>query len=262
MTTTVCDLLNRILTADTRWSCGSQGDFQLSDGKKYFVFCDTTGFDKISIVGKTALVIAGDGPLISKWKKWWAGKADPANRPTTQDNKGVTVVSLAIIDLENSKYIFDAGKKTALYCTSTDEIKAFTSGSGAQHAASSLLIDADAVKAVKYAAEHDYCTGEDVSYACYQTNKNNLNNGVNDYTVIVGGIVQKGKIMVLNQNRPNEIGSDISMHPLADEIKNAFSTGQAVASAPVPGISTFNWTAETDSDFQDAMLRVHELRKI
>jgi hypothetical protein len=262
MTTTVCDLLNRILAADTRWSCGSQGEFQLSDGKKYFVFCDSTGFDKISIVGKAALVTAGSGPLISEWKKWWAGKADPSQRPATHDSKGVNLVSLAIIDLKDSKYIFDAGRKTALYCTETGEIKAFTSGSGAHHAASSLLIYADAMKAVNYAAEHDFCTGEDVIYACYKTNRNNLNNDVNDYSVIVDGIVQRGKIMILNQNRPNYVGSDISIHPLADEIKKAFSTGQAVASAPVPGLNTFEWTAETDSDFQDAMKRVHELRKI
>jgi hypothetical protein len=259
MTTTVCDLLNKIITADTRWSCGSQNELKLSDGQFYFVYCDTTGFDKISVVGKSALITAGHGRLISEWKKWWSGDADPKNKPAT-DISGQNVVNLAIIDLEANEVIFDAGLKQVLYCTKTNKIKAFTSGSGASHAASSLLIDGCAKNAVNYASLHDYCTGENVSFACYQTYENNLNAQINDYNVIIEGIVQRGKIMNLNLNKPNDNGCDIAEHPLADEITRKFTTGQAVASAPVPGIGSFKWTNDTDDKFQNAMKRVHELR--
>ena len=261
MTTTVCDLSNKIIAADTRWSCGSQGDLQLSDGNYYLVYCDSTGFDKISVVGKTALVTAGNGMLIADWKRWWGGDANPKDRPNTEID-GVNVVNLAILDLDENKVIFDAGQKQALFCSETHQLKAFTSGSGAHHAASSLLIDDCARQAVSYASTLDYCTGELVSYACYKTNNDNLNTQVNDYDVIVDGITNRGRIVNLNLNKPNEKGCDISKHPLAKEVKTLFTTGKAVASAPVPGIGCFEWTEETENKFEKAMSRVHELRSL
>lgn len=247
------------MTADTRWSAGVQGDFVLSDGKAYFVYCDDTGFDKITVVNKTALITAGHGPLIAEWKQWWSGDADPKKRPQTEIN-GQNVVNLAILDLEQNCAIFDAGLKQILYCSSTNAVKAFASGSGAIHAASHLQVYGCAKTAVEYASELDYCTGSMVSFACYKTDKNNLNHGVNDYQAIVQGITQRGKIMDLKLCRPNGEGIEISKHPLKDEITSLFATGQAVASAPVPGIGSFKWTNETESKFEEAMKRVHQIR--
>lgn len=259
MTTTVCDLVNKIVTADTRWSYGAQGELKLSDGIHYLVYCDDTGFDKISVVEKTALVTAGDGVLIADWKKWWLGDADPKKRPETECN-GKNVVNLTILDLENSEVIFDAGQKQALFCTRTNKIQAFTSGTGGLHAASHLLREGCAKKAVGYAAKYDYCTGDLVSYACYKTNQNNLNMQVNDYNAIVDGIKQRGFIMALN-DKPSDKGCEITKHPLAKEIRTLFTTRKAVASAPVPGIADFKWTSDTESKFETAMARVHDLRK-
>lgn len=259
MTTTVCDLVNKIVTADTRWSCGSQGELKLSDGKYYLVYCDDTGFDKISVVGKTALVTAGNGALIAAWKEWWSGSAEYQNRPETEFN-GQNVVNLAILDLEKNEVIFDAGQKQALFCTQTNKIQAFTSGSGGSHAASHLLREGCAKKAVGYAAQYDYCTGNIVSYACYKTDQNNLNVQVNDYNVIVDGITKRGFMMALDMNKPSDTGCEIAKHPLADEVKALFTTGKAVASAPVPGLGNYKWTEETESKFENAMKRVHELR--
>lgn len=259
MTTTVCDLVNKIVTADTRWSCGSQGELVLSDGKNYLVYCDDTGFDKISVVGKTALVTAGNGMLIAQWKEWWAGDADPTNRPATEVD-GQNVVNLAILDLQNNEVIFDAGQKQALFCTQTHKIQAFTSGSGGSHAASHLIREGCAIKAVSYASQYDYCTGDFVSYACYKTDRNNLNKQINDYNVIVDGITQRGFMMALDMNKPNDKGCEIAKHPLADEVKALFTTGKAVASAPVPGLSNYKWTEDTESKFEAAMEKVHALR--
>lgn len=259
MTTTVCDLVNKILTADTRWSCGSQGELKLSDGKHYLIYCDDTGFDKISVVGKTALVTAGNGKLIADWKAWWSGDADPKHRPETEID-GVNVVNLAILDLENNSVIFDAGQKQALFCTVTNKIQAFTSGSGGNHAASHLLREGCAKKAVSYASQYDYCTGDHVSYACYKTDQNNLNKQINDYNVIVDGITKRGYMMALEMNKPTDKGCEISQHPLADEVKKLFTDGKAVASAPVPGLSNFKWTKETEHKFDAAMEKVHALR--
>lgn len=248
-----------MISADTRWSCGAQGDLILSDGNPYIVFCDETGFDKISLVGKTALVTAGYGPLIAEWKKWWGGSAIPSQRPPVEID-GAFCVNLAILDLEKNEVIFDAGKKQVLFCAVTDSIKAFTSGSGALHAASHLQLEGCAKKAVNHAAQFDHCTGDDVRFVCYRSNLNNLNSDVNDYNVIAKGIVERGKIMALDVNQPNALGVDIADHPLGEEVKDMFATGKAVASAPVPGISNFKWTKETDEKFEAAMQRVHELR--
>ncbi|MFM5169652.1 hypothetical protein ACEUAX_21880 [Aeromonas veronii] len=260
MTTTVCDLVNKIITADTRWSCGSQGELVLSDGRQYLVYCDDTGFDKISVVGKTALVTAGDGRLIAAWKQWWAGDADPQNRPATHID-GKNAVNITIIDLENNQVIFDAGLKQVLFCIRTNQIKAFTAGSGASHAASDLLINGCAKQAIGYASRHDYCTGDSVSFACYRTKQNNLNSSINDYDVIVDGITTRGYVMALRIDKPSDKGCEISQHPLSTEIKALFSTGKAVASAPVPGVGSFQWTEETDAKFESAMQQVHRLRR-
>lgn len=259
MTTTVCDLANKIITADTRWSCGAQGELQLSDGNYYFIYCDDTGFDKISLVGKTALITAGNGKLIAEWKKWWSGDAEPSKRPPSEVN-GSNVVNLAILDLEKNEVLFHAGSKQVLYCYVSDSVKAFTSGSGAFHAASDLQLNNCAKLAVEAAAKLDHCTGPDVKFACYASEQNNLNVRINDYNVIVNGIIERGKIMALDSRKPNEQGVDIAQHPLKDELKECFTTGKAVASAPVPGISNFKWTEETDQRFVKAMNRVHELR--
>ena len=91
-------------------------------------------------------------------------------------------------------------------------------------------------------------------------NNDNLNHGVNDYQAIVQGITQRGKIMDLKLCKANDEGIEISKHPLKDEITSLFATGQAVASAPVPGIGSFRWTDETESKFDAAMKRVHQIR--
>lgn len=260
MTTTVCDLLNRVLATDTRWSCGSTNNLKLSDGLHYLVFCDDTGFAKLSVVGKAALVTAGDGKLISEWKRWWSESADPEETPSTEIN-GVNGINLAIIDLEKNEVIFDAGQKQVLFCQIKNEIKAFTSGSGGHHAASHLLVNACAKTAIEYASSFDHCTSKTINWFCYNTNENNLINDTYDYNVIVDGIVNRGRIVNLNTNTPSDFGCEIDKHPLAEEIKNLFTSGQAVASAPVPGIDRFKWTDETNQKFQKAMTKVSELRK-
>ncbi|TMO66185.1 hypothetical protein [Pseudoalteromonas aurantia] len=255
MTTTVVDLVNKLITADTRWSCV----LKLSDGNKYVVYCDETGFHKISVIGKAALVTAGHGPLIAEWKEWWAGTANLANKPQSEID-GENVVNLAIVDLERNSVIFDAGAKQILYCTVSDSVKAFASGSGSHHAASYLMQNSCAKGAIGYAAKNDICTGNEVTFACYKSNQNNLNNHISDYNVISNGIINRGKIMALDIQKPNANGVDLNNHPLSEEVKELFTTGKAVASAPVPGISSFKWTKEVDRKLESAMKRVHELR--
>jgi hypothetical protein len=255
MTTTVCDLTHRIITADTRWS----SQITLSDGANYFLFCDDTGFDKISLVGKTALVTAGNGILIAEWKKWWCGEAKAEDKPQTEID-GTNAVNIAIIDLSTSEVIFHAGQKHALYCLASNKVKAFTSGSGGFHAASDLLKNECAKSAIKFAANLDRHTGQEVVYICYKTNTNNLNTQQDDYNLIVNGLIKKGKIMMLEAENTVIKAEDIKDHRLKSEIEQKFATGQAVASAPVPGIGDFKWTEETDKKFEVAMDRVHALR--
>lgn len=255
MTTTVCDLVNKIITADTRWSAIAK----LSDGNVYLSYCDDTGFDKISVVGLSAIILAGHGRLIADWKRWWEGSADPSNRPQ-HDIDGVNQVNLAIVDLKHNSVIFDAGHKTVLYCTASNDIKAFTSGSGGVHAASDLLTNECAKNAVSVASTLDCRTSNIVKFACYKTGQDNLNKCPSDYNVIKTGIMQRGRIVKV-QDAMNAKSIPINDHHLGDEMVSLIGNGDAVASAPVPGMSKFKWTKETDENFKSAMERVHELRK-
>lgn len=259
MTTTVCDFVNKIITADTRWSCDLTGEDKLSDGFSYFIYCDDTGFDKITVIGKAALITAGDGILIAEWKSWWSGSADTTKKPSTERD-GINAVNLTIVDLEESKILFDAGAKQALFCLVSQEIKAFTSGSGGSHAASNLQIEGCAKNAISYASQHDRYTGNIVRYACYKTHTDNLDVINSDYSSITKGIAERGFMIKIESNSEENKAYRISDHALKTEVNDLFNSGKAVASAPVPGIGTFKWTEETDTEFETAMNRVRELR--
>ncbi|MDO6718829.1 hypothetical protein Q4575_05415 [Psychrosphaera sp. 1_MG-2023] len=255
MTTTVCDLENGIITADTRWSA----IFPLNDGNELILYCDDTTFDKICIVGKAALLTAGDGTLIAKWKEWWMNDRNPTTRPITDNALGENAVNLAIVDLVNNDVIFDAGQKNALFCLQTNVIKAFAAGSGGIHAASHLLNTGCAISAVKEASKEDYYTGSEVKFLNFDTTQNNLEPATYDYGKIVNGLIKRGRVMTKQANTPTDVGLKVQDHPLYSDMKKALKTGQAIASAPVPGLSRFKWTNDTEKKFTEAMDRVAEL---
>lgn len=259
MTTTVCDLTKKLITADTRWSHGVEGNFYLSDGKSYFVYCDDTGFDKITKVGTTALITAGNGQLISDWKKWWKTSLDLNNMPSTEVD-GVNAIQLAIVNLKDNSLLFEAGSKLPMYCEKTDKLLAFCTGSGGSFAIGELKKTGCAKRAVELAALHDYCTSNSISFLCYQTYSDNLNHDVDDYMVIANGLLQRGFIMERQASNASSIGIEISKHPLHQEISEQFMTGKAVASAPAPGVSSFVWTESEKERFKAAIDKVKELR--
>lgn len=251
MTTTVCDRVNNIVTADTRWST----EQVLSDEQKYLIFCDTTGFDKIATVGKASLIVAGNGILIARWKEWWLNDRSVETTPQTKID-GVHAISIAIIDMQENEVLFDAGVKSILYCPISDAIKAFTSGSGMHHAAASLYEKSCAKNAILDASLQDKYTSAIVKFVCGKTGENNLETPIFDYTEIINGICKQGFMM--NMNNEN-VAVPINEHPLGKEVVERFSTGQAVASAPVPGLGSFEWTEKTDQKLAKAMERVREL---
>lgn len=258
MTTTVVDLVNNIVTADTRWSAGHDGSIVLSDGQSYFIYCDDTGVDKIAAIGKAVLVAAGDAPLITKWKDWWYNDRSVHSRPPVADSAGRTLVSLSIVDLKDSKVIFHAGVKHWLICSKEQKIKGFTSGSGAYFAGQFMIEASCAIRSVEFASENDVCTGKDVKFVCSKSNSTNLGTPSYDYTQIVDGLFEKGYIMQVN-NETNIDAVPLKEHPLHEEIKGLFKSGQAVASAPVPNLDKVKWTEETQESFEVAMERVEEL---
>ena len=131
MTTTIYDTINKQVASDTRWSA----KVTLSDGNDYFVYVDDSGFDKIADRENTVLVLAGNGPLIAKWKEWWHTSLDTNNLPETDIN-GENVVNLMIVDKSNNKILFDAGQKKALFCELSSVMLSVFAGSGDIHAAS------------------------------------------------------------------------------------------------------------------------------
>lgn len=258
MTTFLCDFANAITTADTRWSIGADKPITLSDGKGYMLFCDDTGFDKLTAHGPFILMTAGSSLFISEWKKWWLTSRDTSNKPETVDADGVPQVALAIVNLEKSETLFDFGLGHFLYCQEENSVKAFSAGSGSKHAADALILCGCARSSIEMAALSDPCTSKDVKFVCIKTNTNNLSPTIYDHRVINEAIAKRGYIMELNPNFTfNAVR--LSEHPLYNEVVAKLEKSDVVATAPAPGLSGLKWTNETEKNFEAAMKKVNEL---
>ncbi len=257
MTTTIYDKLSKQVASDTRWSVR----LTLSDSYSYLVYVDDCSFEKIADRNKTVLVLAGNGPLIAKWKAWWYQSLDTDNLPPTNIN-GKNEVNLMIIDKSNNQILFDAGQKKSLCCPATNTVLSIFAGSGNIHAASCWLINRNIQKAIVSAAQLDYFTSDIVKFVDFTTGKSNIGEPDYNYDNIVNAILDRGLIMNMQQSTtPNDTGKALTQQQKA-ELAHLLATGQAVASAPVPGINEFQWTDEQKQKLTKAIDKVKALENI
>ncbi|QQX78532.1 hypothetical protein JK628_13170 [Shewanella sp. KX20019] len=259
MTTTVYDLESKKVASDTRWSIRTE----LSDGHEYIIYVDDCLFEKIADRESAVMVLAGQGNLIAQWKDWWYNSLDESNIPPVQDEKGVTAVSLMIIDKVTNSVLFDAGQKKALFCKFTSKMLSVFAGSGDLYAATCWDANRCSLTAVVSASKADYFTGPVTKYVSFESGESNLTGTCYDYKEIVEAILRGGYVMDLSK-RPaaNDVGVPLNTHQIQTEITDLIASGRVVASAPVPGLSSFEWNEEHKTKFTKAIQKVKQLEGI
>jgi len=251
-------MVSKKVASDTRWSA----KVTLSDRNDYFVYVDDSGFDKIADRENTVLVLAGNGPLIAKWKEWWYTSLDTNNLPET-DIDGENVVNLMIVDKSNNEILFDAGQKKALFCELSSIMLSVFAGSGDIHAASCWYSNRCVNTAIESASKLDYFTSNVVRYVDFTSGNSNISEMDYNYSSIVNAIMERGFIMNLSESTAaNDVGTPLNQHQIKDEINTLFTTGNAVASAPVPGMSTFKWSDKNKEKLVTAINKVKVLENI
>lgn len=255
MTTIIYDKFNKQLIADTRWS------FKVDDtsGNKYLIFVDDCGFDKIADGKNTALLTAGDGKLIAKWRKWWFDGRDQSNIPETSNGKE-TLINLLIVDKKNNSVLFHAGQKLAHYCVDSNELLGVFAGSGAIAAADCWGDNRCGRTAIETSSSKDIHTSKVIKWVDIPSVKTNITDSVYDYSIIKDAIKGRGKIMLISDKlqKTGDV-SDLSSHPLGCAVNDLLDSGEAVASAPVPGLSHFLWTEDTTNSLHSALDKVAKL---
>jgi hypothetical protein len=258
MTTTVYDAIAPMVASDTRWSA----TLTLSDGNNYLVYVDDCEFEKVADRKNAVLILAGDGKLIAEWKDWWYNSLDTDKLPST-DIGGQNAVNLMIVDKVNNVQLFNAGQKRKIYRMGTSEVVSYFAGSGDVHAASCWLANQCAKTSIVSASQKDYFTSSDVKFVEFQSGKSNIAQPHYNYDTIVNALLTRGNIMDLAKSTAaNDVGTPLNQHEIFQEVQQQLTTGQAVASAPVPGISDFKWDEEKRKDLIEAIDKVKELENL
>ena len=250
MTTTVYDSTSRLIAADTRWSA----DLNVSNGT-VFVYVDEDSFTKVADLPHASMVLAGNGLLISEWKRWWYTSLDENNMPPMLIN-GINAVAILIIDKINNRILFDAGQFSVGFCVESQKILSVFSGSGRNHAFGCWELNGCPFRSIQTASKHDICTSENVIYVDFKNGSSNIPIHSYDFNIVVDAIINRGFVMDKNSAIP------IAQHSLSQEIRDAFRTGSAVASAPVPGLSSFVWTDQRKEKLKSAIQEVKKLQSL
>ena len=245
MTTTVFDSINKKVTSDSRWS--SILEYQ---GGTYLVFVDDSGFDKIVDRSTSVVALAGDGELISEWKKWLSMSEPkledrpPVRKAATHGSTDCREFVLYIVSKTANKVVFDAGRKLAALDESG--ILAVFSGSGMNQAAMCWNTNQCPEQAVRTAQSQDICSGGEVKFVDYKNGNSNLQAPQFDYNLIVDALRNRGmSILIGKANAVNDatigatsiVGSNIEK-----AVIQGLEDGSLVASAPTDKDSTFEWT--------------------
>ncbi|EFH7974137.1 hypothetical protein GJO14_05945 [Escherichia coli] len=252
MTTTVYDYNRRILASDSRWSAVCN----LSDGQ-HLIFADDTGFHKIALRPGASLILAGDGQLISEWKKWWQQETISSQNMPEVALSEIRLVSVMLI-ANDGDILFDAGPKLILVDTETQGYVGIFSGSGKDYAAECFDVNRCFNTAVETAKAMDVCSGGKVMFSDISNGQNNLHDENYDYNSVITAIHDRGMIMKLNNDKipaNDPVATELSAHPEAETLKKALKSGSIRACAP-SGDSQFRWTEARVDRLKNAIDRV------
>ncbi|MEQ5201640.1 hypothetical protein ABN228_03885 [Providencia rettgeri] len=249
MTTTVYDRINKQVACDSRWSV----DLTQHGYTGHILYVDDTGFEKIANRGDFAMVVAGNGGLIQRWKEWWSSEAleqmhPPVVLPTGQ------CISLYIVQKSKNKVIFDKGHKLAALNADTNEIEAVFSGSGGNHAANDWFSFHDSKNAVEFAKQNDFYTGGTVRYVEFETDTHNLQDELMSFDLVVHSILNKGRIM--DTKNPHLEHVAITADEVA-HVRQMVINGSITPCAPT-GKDTTDWDENSKGRLLDAIKYIQD----
>jgi len=248
MTTNVICRTTKLLTSDSRWS------IQDFDGQANLVaYVDDTGFDKLAVSTKFAMVFAGNAQLIEQWKQWFLKPALDFLRPpqvvtTLKGGLAPVSVTIGIVEKATANVIFAAGM-----FMSHGEIARF-SGSGARFAKDCYAVNLCGRTAVGSAAKQDHFTGGETKFVELETGKMNLSIMPNTCQDMINALQQRGFVMDTKANTVTAINDWKS--PTSDA-QRAISAGINTLSAPT-GLPPHQWSQQEQNDLFAALRHVAE----
>jgi len=247
MTTNVICRIQKVLASDSRWSTDP-----LTDHPNCIAFIDNTGFDKLAVSKLYALVFAGDGELIARWKAWFLAPTlnfmnlPPVHRLIPDTNKLRSIV-ISLVKNSTAEVVFASGDFMA------HKEDARFAGSGAQFAKGCYAVNSCAKTAVATAATSDPATGGETKFVELDTGRNNLSVMHSTLFDMKNALEQRGYIMDTTTK---------TVTPIADWIdaggsgpRRAIANAVASVSAPT-GLPTRCWTEQEQSELRRALQQV------
>lgn len=248
MTTNVICRTTKLLTSDSRWS------IERFDGQANLVaYVDDTGFDKLAVSSKFAMVFAGNAHLIELWKGWFLKPAlDFKNPPPVVTlPKGAAEpvsVTIGIVEKASANVIFAAGM-----FMSHGELARF-SGSGAQFAKDCYAVNRCGRTAVGSAAKRDHFTGGETKFVELETGKMNLSIMPGTCQDMINALHQRGFVM---DTKAKTVTAISDWKSPSSDAQRAISAGIDTLSAPT-GLPPHQWSQQEQSDLFAALRHVAE----
>lgn len=249
MTTNAIDRKKLIVSSDSRWSIPLPN----ARNPTHVVYIDDVGFDKISTSDYATLVFAGDGVLITEWKKWFrVDDPDWDAMPDTerQDGTGYRCISICVIEADGT-VLFDFGQ-----CLLHGEHARFA-GSGATYARDCFGRNGCSIQSIDTAGKTDPYTGGTTMYLELSTGVNNLSK--NERTLQDAGLElnDRGYIMDLANNVVKPLKE---ANKTQSEALKALEAGAFGFSAPM-GQADRKWTDEERQALKNALMQAHKRKR-
>jgi len=246
MTTNVICRTKKVLASDSRWSTDPLVDYPTC-----IAFVDDTGFDKLAVSKLYAMVFAGDGELIARWKAWFLAPTlnfmnlPPVHRLIPNTNKLNSIV-ISLVKNATAEVTFASGDFMA------HREAARFAGSGAQFAKVCYAAHECARKAIETAGQSDPATGGETKFVELDTGKNNLSLMQSTLFDMKNALEQRGYIMDIGTKKVTPINE---WQPNAGGTRQAIANAVASVSAPT-GLPTRCWTDEEQNELRRALQQV------
>ncbi|WP_042141851.1 hypothetical protein [Pseudomonas parafulva] len=219
--------MKKMLASDSRWS------FTLPDSPNLLAFVDDTGFDKLAIRGDHAMVFAGDGLLVEKWKQWFTQpKLDFDELPPVEreidDPLEPEPVLISLIRTSSCEILYETEDFLAY-----GESASFA-GSGASYAKRCYVENGCCQTAVATAGKHDPATGGETKFIDLSTRQHNLSQISVSLRDATQAFMERGIVMDITTKEETAFLELV-------ECFSDFDVGSARLSAPI-GKSGHHWT--------------------
>lgn len=216
-----------MLASDSRWS------FTLSSSPNLLAYVDDTGFDKLATRGDHAMVFAGDGLLVEKWKQWFTQPMLDFKHlpPVEREIEGLLEpepVLISLIRTLSCEILYETEDLLSHGDSAT------FAGSGASFARNCYVENGCCKTAVATAGKHDPATGGETKFIELSTGRHNLSQTSASLRDATRAFMERGFVMDINTKEETvfrELVAGLS----------GFDVGEARLSAPI-GKSRHRWT--------------------